>query len=138
MPMDPNFRLSKTSETSLSSDEATIYRRIIRRLLYLQITRSDICFALHYSLSQFLHQPSTAHISAVHHLLRYLKSCPGQGILLQKSTSFQLKTYVDADWGASPETRRSVTEFCIFLGESLITCKSKKQPNYFVIFILYL
>lgn len=126
--MTPHLKLSAISGTPLSADNASYYRRLIGRLLYLQISRPDICFSVH-KLSQFIAKPTTAHLAAAHHLLWYLKGSAGQGILLRKSPSFQLKAFVDADWGSCLDTRRSVTGFCIFLGESLISWKTKKQAT---------
>lgn len=126
--MEPNLKLSKHSGTVLAASEITAYRRLVGRLLYLQISRPDICFAVH-CLSQFLQQPTDEHLNAVHHLLRYLKRSPGQGVILKVSSTFQFKAFVDAEWGTCPDTRRSVTGFCVFLGDSLISWKSKKQPT---------
>ena len=64
---------------------------------------------------------------AATHLLRYLKSNPGQGIFLSATPSLQLRAFSDADWAGCKATRRSVTGFCIFIGDSLISWKAKKQ-----------
>jgi hypothetical protein len=39
----------------------------------------------------------------------------------------ELLAYSDADHGSDPTDRKSVTGFCIFLSDSLIFWKSKKQ-----------
>ena len=39
----------------------------------------------------------------------------------------ELLAYSDADYGSDPTDRKYVTGFCIFLGDSLISWKSKKQ-----------
>jgi hypothetical protein len=39
----------------------------------------------------------------------------------------ELRAYSNADHGSDPTYRKSVTGFCIFLGDSLISWKSKKQ-----------
>lgn len=128
-PMDPNIKLSKDVGTVLTPDEASSYRRLIGRLLYLQISWPDIVFSVH-CLSQFLQRPTSVHLQAAHHLIRYLKQSPGQGILLKPVSNFQLKAFVVANWGACLDTRRSVSCFCVFLGDSLISWKSKNSQQY--------
>ena len=78
-------------------------------------------------LSQFISKPTTIHLDALHHLLRYLKATPGQGLLFSRTKTLKLTAYCDADWGNCVDTRKSTTEFCVFLGDSLISWKSKKQ-----------
>ncbi|KAL0285785.1 UNVERIFIED_CONTAM: Retrovirus-related Pol polyprotein from transposon TNT 1-94 [Sesamum angustifolium] len=68
-----------------------------------------------------------------------LGSCPSLGTLPQRDpysglffpvgASFQLVAYSDFDWASCPDTRCSVTGFCIFLGGSLVSKKIKKQAN---------
>lgn len=96
------------------------------RLLYLNITRPNISFAVQ-RLSQFTSKPSTSHYESACHLLKYLKGSPGEGLFFSKNSPLQLKGFCDSDWATCKDTRRSVTGFCIFLGSSLVSWKTKKQ-----------
>lgn len=124
LPMDPNVKLQLDQGDLLQ--EPSVYRRLIGRLLYLTISRPDITFTVH-KLSQFVAHPRSSHLSAAHHLLRYLKGSPGQGIFLPSSSNFQLRAFTDSDWASCPDSRKSTTGFCIFLGDSLVSWKAKKQ-----------
>ncbi|XP_062075355.1 uncharacterized mitochondrial protein AtMg00810-like [Humulus lupulus] len=125
-PMDPRLKLDAFTGTPLT--DPSQYRRLVGRLLYLTLSRHDITFAVH-NLSQFMSSPRTTHLQAVHHLLRYLKGKPGQGLLYPSSSSLQLRAFSDLDWASCPITRRSTTGFCVFLGNYLISWRSKKQPT---------
>ena len=104
----------------------TAYQRLIGRLLYLTTTRPDICFVVQV-LSQFMQKPKVSHWEAALRLVRYIKGCPGQGILLSSEDSNEMEAFCDSDWAACPNTRRLVTGYVIKLGNSLISWKSKKQ-----------
>ena len=96
------------------------YRCLVGKLNFLTHTRPDISYAIQ-TLSQFLQAPRTPHLQALHHLLRYVAGSVGQGILLQASTQLTLQGYSDSDWGACPNSTRSVTGYLILLGKSPIS-----------------
>ncbi|KAA3482589.1 Retrovirus-related Pol polyprotein from transposon TNT 1-94 [Gossypium australe] len=106
----------------------TLFRKLIGRLLYLVFTRLDIAFAIQ-RLSQFLDQPTVTHLQAAHHVLRYLNGCPASGLFFSASSSPVLKAFSDSDWAGCLVTRRSVTGYYLFYGDSLISWKAKKQTT---------
>lgn len=124
--MNRNTKLSQLSGNHLP--DGSSYRTLVGRLIYLTNTRPDISFAVQ-QLSQFMHRPTDLHLRAAHRVLRYLKSTPGQGILLSATSDFTLRGFSDSDWAGCLDTRRSVTGYCVFLGHSLVSWKSKKQQT---------
>lgn len=118
--------LNDTDGVPLS--DPSMYRRLLGSQIYLTISQLDIAFVVN-RLSQFMNKPRTPHLLAVHHLLQYLKTVPGQGLLFPAALSLRLSTFCDANWGSCTTFRRSTTGFCIFLGSALISWKSKKQTT---------
>ncbi|KAK3002439.1 hypothetical protein RJ639_020957 [Escallonia herrerae] len=104
------------------------YRRLIGRLVYLTITRPDICYAVHV-LSQFMQSPRSQHWDAALRVLRYLKAAPSQGLFLPADSPLQIYAFCDSDWANCPFTRRSVTRYFVSLGNSPISWRTKKQPT---------
>ncbi|XP_022849769.1 uncharacterized protein LOC111371828 [Olea europaea var. sylvestris] len=96
MPMDPKVRLSSFEGELL--EDSSMYRRL----------------------------PRKPHLTAIHHLLQYIKATPGQGLLFSADSSLQLRAYADADWGSCPDSRKSITGFCVFLGDSMVSWTAKK------------
>ena len=105
-----------------------LYRQLVGSLNYLTITRPDISFAVQ-QVSQFMHSPRHLHMAAVRRIIRYLKGTSHRGLFFPAHTSLTLLAYSDADWAGCPDTRRSVSGWCMFLGPALISWKSKKQAR---------
>nr|XP_016509464.1 PREDICTED: uncharacterized mitochondrial protein AtMg00810-like [Nicotiana tabacum] len=61
------------------------------------------------------------------HLLRYLKGTLDFGLFYSNNLDFSVKAYTDSDWASFPDTRKSVSDYCIFLRDSLVGWKSKKH-----------
>ncbi|CAN1268353.1 Retrovirus-related Pol polyprotein from transposon TNT 1-94 [Linum perenne] len=125
-PTDTAGRLSAKSGTVLS--DPAVYRRLIGRLVYLCTTRPDIAFAVNY-LSQFVSQPTDLHMQAASRIVRYIKNDPGKGLFFPANSELKLHGFSDSDWAGCPDSRRSTTGFCIFIGDSLVSWKSKKQTT---------
>ena len=123
-PLELNARYSPTDGVPLSDPD--LYRTIVGSLVYLTITRPDIAHAVHV-VSQFVTAPTSVHWGAVLRILRYLRGTQFQALLLPSTSSLELRAYSDADWAGDRHDRKSTTGFCVFLGESLISWKSKKQ-----------
>ncbi|KAL2933741.1 Retrovirus-related Pol polyprotein from transposon TNT 1-94, partial [Bienertia sinuspersici] len=124
LPLESNQKLHMQAGDPLPSP--TDYQRLVGKLIYLTITRPDIAYVVHV-LCQFMHQPSTVHMQAAKRVLRYLNHSPEQGILLASNSAATLTAYTDSDWAGCPNTRKSTTRYCILLGASPISWKSKRQ-----------
>ena len=127
-PMDYSTHLHATLGTLLSTSSLSSYRRLVGRLIYLTNTQPDITHAVQ-QLSQYMAYPTTAHSQAAFRVLRYLKGTPSFGIFLSATGTLQLKAFSNSDCAGCNDSRRSITGFSIYLGNSLISWRSKKQPT---------
>ncbi|GKB21305.1 ribonuclease H-like domain-containing protein [Tanacetum coccineum] len=98
-------------------DNITDYQKLMAKLIYMTNTRP---YALH-CLNQFMHSPLKSHLKTAFKILRYLKSCSGLGIHIIKNFGMFLIAYFDVDWAKCVVTRRSVTGYCVFLNNSLVS-----------------
>ncbi|XP_061353980.1 uncharacterized mitochondrial protein AtMg00810-like [Gastrolobium bilobum] len=124
--MDSLCKLSCTQGTILNN--AATYRRLIGRLLYLTTTRPNISFTVQ-QLSQFVSCPSDIHMAAAVRVLKYLKGSPTTGLFFSANTNLHVSGFADVDWACCPDTRKSISGYCAFIGSSLVAWKAKKQST---------
>jgi hypothetical protein len=108
--------------------DASLYHSLAGALQYLTLTRPDIAYAVH-QVCLFMHAPTTSHFQLVKIILRYLKGTSHFVLQLFRTPAHELRAYSDADWAGCPDTRKSTSGFCFFLGDNLISWSSKRQPR---------
>ncbi|GKD87856.1 ribonuclease H-like domain-containing protein [Tanacetum coccineum] len=112
---------NEATESDPVLENITDYQKLMGKLIYLTNIRPDISYDVH-CLSQFMHSPLKSHLKTAFKILRYLKGCPSLGIHFVKTSGMSLSAFSDADWA-----KCVITRYCIFLNNSLISWKSKKQ-----------
>ncbi|XP_047161113.1 uncharacterized mitochondrial protein AtMg00810-like [Vigna umbellata] len=124
--MDVNVKYRRHEGELL--DDPSQYRKLLGSLIYVTITRPDISFAVH-TVSKFMQSPQHFHFSVVQRILKYLLGTSSRGLFFSGNSSLQLQAYSDDDWAGCPDTRRSTTGWCMFLGNAPISWKCKKQDS---------
>nr|XP_020168146.1 uncharacterized mitochondrial protein AtMg00810-like [Aegilops tauschii subsp. strangulata] len=125
-PVDMKAKLSATDGTPAS--DAAFYRSIVGALQYLTLTRPELQYVVQ-QVCLHMHAPRDVHWTAVKRILHYIRGAMDLGLTLRASTATDLVAYTDADWDGCPDTRRSTSGYCIFLGPSLVSWSSKRQPT---------
>ncbi|XP_020526104.1 uncharacterized protein LOC110007719 [Amborella trichopoda] len=126
IPMELNVKLFTHVGDPLL--EPTMYRKLVSSLIYLTMTRPDIAYVVHV-VNQFISDPRRLHLSTLHPILYYVRGTSIRGLFFDSTSSLDLSAYADADWAGDLDTCRSTTGYCVFLGSSLISWKSKKHDT---------
>ncbi|GJY04153.1 ribonuclease H-like domain-containing protein [Tanacetum coccineum] len=91
---------NKASDKDPLLETITDYHKLMGKLIYLTNTRPDISYVVH---------------------------CLSLGVHITKTSGMFLTAYSDADWAKCIVTRKFVSGYCVFLNNSLVSWKSKKQ-----------
>ena len=86
-PMGTNDKLSK-DDNDISIDP-TLFRNMIRCLLYLTASRLDICFSVDV-YARYQDNLKESHLAAVKRIINYVNSTTDYGILFPKDTDTSL------------------------------------------------
>ncbi|KAK9048015.1 hypothetical protein SSX86_033024 [Deinandra increscens subsp. villosa] len=125
-PVDTSSKLDLDSGADF--DNPTLFRSLAGALQYLTFTRPDIIYAVQ-QVCMHMHAPKLDHWNALKRIIRYLQGSYHLGLTLDRSSSLDLRAYTDADWAGCPDTRRSTSGYCVYLGDNLISWSSKRQST---------
>lgn len=123
-PVDTNSKSSSSTGSLLS--QPTVYRSLVGALQYLTLTRPDISYAVQ-QVCLFMHAPRDTHMALLKRILRYVCGTLDYGLHIYRSPTLDLVAYSDADWAGCPDTRRSTSGYCVFMGDNLVAWSSKRQ-----------
>ncbi|KAL9230762.1 hypothetical protein vseg_006073 [Gypsophila vaccaria] len=125
-PVDTKSKLGASSGAPVS--DPSLYRSLAGALQYLTFTRPDISYAVQ-QICLYMHDPRDAHFGALKRIIRYVKGTAHYGLHLTISSTSLLTGYSDVDWGGCPDTRRSTSGYCVYLGDNLLSWSSKRQTT---------
>ncbi|XP_019265301.1 PREDICTED: uncharacterized protein LOC109242880 [Nicotiana attenuata] len=124
-PMEPNLKLTSCEFDGHIGviddphlDDPGPYQRLLGRLLYPDVIRPDISFAVQ-CLSHFMHKPKVSHMDAALRVVRYNKLCPRLGILHKSHCFKSLSAFCDADCVECPNSMKLVTCYIVKFGDSI-------------------
>ena len=125
-PVDTKAKLSSVVGSPIS--DPTHFRSLAGALQYLTFTRPDISYAVQ-QICLHMHDPHDGHMAAMKRILRYIQGTLHYGLHMYESSTSDLVSYTDADWAGCPDTRRSTSGYCVYLGNNLVSWSSKRQPT---------
>jgi hypothetical protein len=121
-PVDSKSKLSASDGKPVA--DPSEYRSLAGALQYLTLTRPDIAYAVQ-QVCLFMHDPRESHLALIKRILRYVKGTLSEGLHLGSGSIDSLTAYSDADWAGCPDSRRSTSGFCVYLGDNLVSWSSK-------------
>lgn len=130
-PLVSNIVYCSDMGDALSEKDHGIYRELVGALMYLAVcTRPDIAHATGLC-ARYTHKPTSGHLTAAKHILRYLKGTDKLGITYGGNKNQHLDFYglCDADYAGDVNTRRSTTGYIFLLNGGAVSWNSKLQPT---------
>lgn len=117
---------ARDNDKILDYDDRKQYQAIVGGLMYLMTaTRPDLAFTLS-RLSKFNAKPTTKHIEAAKHALRYIKYTSDMG-LVYGGRDTELYGYTDSDFAADVDNRKSTSGYVFLLNGACVHWQSKQQ-----------
>jgi histone deacetylase 1/2 len=125
-PIDTHGKLPAADGPKVADPSA--YRSLAGALQYLTITRPELAYTAQ-QICLHMHDPRECHQALIKRALRYVRGSLAMGLWLTASSSLSLRAYTDADWAGCPDTHRSTSGFCVYLGDAQVSWSSKRQAT---------
>eukprot|EP00253_Pinus_taeda_P035611 PITA_35611 len=106
--------------------DATLYRQLVGKLLYLTHTHPDLSFVVGL-VARFMQNPRENHWKATKRILRYVRGTVQFWIHYSAKAAPLLVGFTDSDWAGDPDDRKSTAGYVFILGSGPITWACKKQ-----------
>jgi hypothetical protein len=90
------------------------YRSLAGALQYLTLTRPYLAYAIQ-QVCLLMYDPQEPHLALIKRILRYVKGTLSVGLHIGVGFVDLVTAYSDADWASCPDTRRSTSDYCIYL-----------------------
>ena len=115
LPTQPNLELTR------------YFQGIVGSLLYIsRMSRPDISYGVNF-LTRKQSNPNEQDLKTAHKIIDYLNSTKNQKLIFNCKNPLRIVGYVDSDWGSDKSDRKSISGYCIFLSNALISWSSQKQ-----------
>ena len=99
-PFQSGVKLSVTCTTP--EVDATLYRQLVGKILYLTHTRPDLSFAVGI-VARFMHQPHEIHWKEAKRILQYIRGTVQFDIFYSAGASPLLIGFIGSDWAGDPD-----------------------------------
>eukprot|EP00253_Pinus_taeda_P004608 PITA_04608 len=106
--------------------DATLYRQLVGKLLYLTHTRPNLSFVVGL-VARFMQTPHESNWKEAKRILRYVRGTVQFGIHYSAEASPLLVGFTDSDWAGDPDDRKSTARYVFTPGSGPITWACKKQ-----------
>eukprot|EP00253_Pinus_taeda_P033745 PITA_33745 len=107
-PFQSGVKLSVTC--SSPEVDATLYRQLVGKILYLTHTRPDLSFAVGL-VALLMQTPRESHWKAAKRILRYVRGTVQFGIHYNAEAYPLLVGFTDSDWAGDPDDRKSTAGY---------------------------
>jgi hypothetical protein len=126
--VEMGLALSMQDGEPFGPEDVTKYQSMVGALQFLTLTQPNISFSIN-KVCQFLHSPTTTHLTAVKWILWFLKHTIHFGLHIHRSPSTMVSAFFDVDWARCSDDRKSTGDFAVFLRLNMISWCAKKQKT---------